>query len=193
MQAIKNKFAGIREGIGKIMQWISNKYENNKKKCRGVLITLALLALLAGLIVGSYKSVDSLSQGVPINYTAGTILDSLVQNSGSFLGLNTYYYTVPNTNFLLTFNTAELSLQSPSVFPSITARTVEGIKVEIEVDAKVKLVPGSLKSFLEEYGMALVDGVHPGWQIYIKEYGWNDLGRSETWWCSQWRGTNSTK
>lgn len=41
--------------------------------------------------------------------------------------------------------------------------------MEIEVDAKVRLVPSNLKSFLEEYGMKEVDGKHAGWQIYIKE------------------------
>ena len=59
-----------------------------------------------------------------------------------------------------------------NVYPSIVARAIEGIKVEIDVDAKVKLVPTSLKSFLEDYGMNKIDGIHEGWQIYIKEYVW---------------------
>jgi hypothetical protein len=54
-------------------------------------------------------------------------------------------------------------------FPPIAARAIEGIKVQVSVDAKVKLVPTNLKAFLENYGMKVVDGVHAGWQIYIKE------------------------
>ena len=50
------------------------------------------------------------------------------------------------------------------------ARAIEGIKVEIDVEARVKLVPTNLKTFLEDYGMNKADGVHDGWQIYIKEY-----------------------
>jgi hypothetical protein len=67
------------------------------------LITLALLFLLAGLITGSFKWVDSVSQGAAINYTSSTIADATVSNSGSFLGLNTYYQAVPSTYFLLSF------------------------------------------------------------------------------------------
>jgi len=104
MQATKSVLVGCKDGVAAVCEWIANKYSNNRKKCRGVLITLALLALLAGLIVGSYKYVDSLSQGVPINHTSGTIQDRLVNNAGSFVGLNTYYYSVPATNFLVTFN-----------------------------------------------------------------------------------------
>jgi hypothetical protein len=44
------------------------------------LISLALLFLLTGLIVGSYKWVDSVSLGAPINYTSGTIADRTVSN-----------------------------------------------------------------------------------------------------------------
>ena len=168
MQAIKNKLNSFKDQLHSIANWVSNKYHNNRKKCRGTLITLALLLLLTGLIVGSFKSVDSLSQGVPINYTSGTIIDSYVSNAGSFLGLNTYYYSVPATNYLVTFNSGE-SRSEKNVFESISARSVQGIKVEIEVDAKVRLVPSNLKSFLEQYGMREVDGRHAGWQIYIKE------------------------
>jgi len=107
MQAIKNKLKSFQDWLQSIANWISNKYSNNRKKCRATLITLALLFLLTGLIVGSFKSVDSLSQGVPINYTSGTIIDSYATNAGSFLGLNTYYYTVPATNYLVTFNSGE--------------------------------------------------------------------------------------
>ncbi len=85
--------------------------------------------LLAGLIAGSYKSVNSISQGVPINYSQGTIIDSTKSNYGSFLGLNTYYYTVPATNFLVTFNTAVYQPGSLNIFPSIPARAIEGIKL----------------------------------------------------------------
>ena len=74
-----------------------------------MILGLSLLFLLAGLIVGSYKSVDSLSQGVPINYTSGTIGANSVSNFGSFMGLNTYYKTIPNTNFLLAFEKGEKS------------------------------------------------------------------------------------
>lgn len=106
MQAFKSALASVGERVGKITGWIYGKYDNNRKKCKGVLITLAVLSFLTGLIVGSFKSVDSLNQGVPINHTSGTIIDAVVTNSGSFLGLNSYYYTLPATNFLLTFNTA---------------------------------------------------------------------------------------
>lgn len=85
--------------------------------------------LLTGLIVGSFKSVDSVSQGVPINYTSGIMIDSTVTNSGSFLGLNTYYHTVPATNFLVTFNSDIYQPGSRNSFQSIEARAIEGIKV----------------------------------------------------------------
>lgn len=102
-------FQKVKDFFVTIGEWISNKYRNNRKKCRGILIALALLFLLAGLIVGSYKSVNAISQGVPINYSSGIIIDSTKTNYGSYLGLNTYYYTVPATNFLITFNSAELN------------------------------------------------------------------------------------
>jgi hypothetical protein len=81
-----------------------------------------LLFLLTGLIVGSYKSVDSLSRGAPINYTSGIIADSTVTNFGSFLGLNTYYKTLPNTNFLISFET--INNNNLNSFPQIKARVV---------------------------------------------------------------------
>ena len=81
-----------------------SKYQNNIKKCRGTFLTLALLTLLTGLIMGSYKWVDSISQGVAINYTDGTIGSATVANQGSFAGLNSYYYTLPNHYFLISFN-----------------------------------------------------------------------------------------
>lgn len=104
MQAIKNALSTIRDKLQSIANWISNKYQNNRKKCRATFIILALLFLLTGLILGSFKSVDSLSQGVPINYTSGTVIDSSITNAGGFVGLNTYYYTIPATNYLITFN-----------------------------------------------------------------------------------------
>lgn len=107
MQAIRNKLLSFKNWLISVRDWIANKYHNNRKKCRGVIITLALLILLTGLIVGSFKSVDSLSQGVPINYTSGTIIDFSVSNAGGFVGLNTYYYSIPATNYLVTFNSAQ--------------------------------------------------------------------------------------
>ena len=80
MQAIKNKFIAIKDLFVDIFNWIRNKYRNNLKKCRGVLLTLAILTLLTGLIMGSFKSVDSISQGVPINYSEGVIKDSTKAN-----------------------------------------------------------------------------------------------------------------
>jgi len=83
-----------------------------------------LLSLLTGLILGSFKSVDSLSQGVPINYTEGVIKDKTTSNSGSFQGLNTYYQTLPNVNFLISFDSnLEAGL---SQFKSIKSRVIEG-------------------------------------------------------------------
>jgi hypothetical protein len=154
---------------------------------------LAILVLLVGLIMGSYKSVNSVSQGVPINYSQGTIVDSTVSNYGSFVGLNTYYYTVPATNFLVTFNSGTSSSGEVNSYPSIQARAIEGIKIEIDVDAKVKLVPTNLKSFLEDYGINLVDEVHAGWQIYIKEYSISDSEKSRMWWSKLWPFISSTK
>lgn len=107
MEAIKQKLTAIKEAFEKVGNWFVEKYRNNKKKCRGTLLTLSLLVLLAGLIAGSYKSVDSLSQGSPINYTSGTILDTVKANAGSFLGLNTYYKTVPKVNFLISYEMAK--------------------------------------------------------------------------------------
>lgn len=103
MQAIKQKLTAIKEAFEKVGNWIAEKYRNNKKKCRGTLLAVSLLILLAGLIAGSFKYVDSLSQGAPINYTSGTILDIYKANDGSFLGLNTYYKTVPKVNFLISY------------------------------------------------------------------------------------------
>ena len=87
-------------------------------------MTLALLILLTGLIVGSFKSVDSISQGVPINYSEGVIQDSTQSNYGSFLGLNTYYYMVPSHSYLISFNSQTYNSKSPNSFPSISARAV---------------------------------------------------------------------
>ena len=79
MQAIKNKLTTLKNGIVSIftppIEWIQRKYRNNKKKCIGTLLSLAILTLLTGLIVGSFKSVNSVNQGVPINYSEGTIKD----------------------------------------------------------------------------------------------------------------------
>ena len=167
MQTIKNKLTVIKDGIASIFSkatgWIQRKYRNNKKKCIGTLLTLAILTLLTGLIVGSFKSVSSVEQGVPINYSEGTIKDYSQSNYGSFLGLNTYYYTVPATSYLVSFNSQLYTPGSKNIYPSITARAIEGIKVEIDVEARVKLVPTNLKYFLEEYGMNKVDGYHAGW------------------------------
>lgn len=73
MQTIKNKLVAIKDSIaslfGSIFGWIGRKFSRNKKKCIGTLLTLAILMLLTGLIVGSYKSVNSVNQGVPINYS----------------------------------------------------------------------------------------------------------------------------
>lgn len=108
MQAIKDKLTTLKNGIVSIftppIEWIQRKYRNNKKKCIGTLLSLAILTLLTGLIVGSFKSVNSVNQGVPINYSEGTIKDYSQSNYGSFLGLNTYYYTVPATSYLVSFN-----------------------------------------------------------------------------------------
>lgn len=192
-EKVSDKLGAAKNCFVAIGEWIAGKYRKHKKKCRGTLLTLALLMLLAGLIAGSYKSVNSVSQGVPINYSQGTIIDSTVSNYGSFVGLNTYYYTVPATSFLVTFNSATYSAGQVNSYQSISARAIEGIKVEIDVDAKVKLVPTNLKTFLEDYGMNLVDGIHAGWQIYIKEYPMANIGRSEMSSCRRFLCTNSTK
>lgn len=103
MQAIKDSLAKVKGKLQDFGRWVSDKYRNNRKKCRGTILGLALLILLTGLIVGSFKSVDSLSQGASINYTSNTINNDNVFNTGSFLGLNTYYQTLPATNFLVSF------------------------------------------------------------------------------------------
>ena len=99
---IKDK---VQDKIEDVYGWVSGKYRAHRKKCLAFWIIFAALCLLAGLIVGSYKSVSSVDQGAPINYTSGTILDQTVTNFGSFLGLNTYYKTIPSTNMLFSFNT----------------------------------------------------------------------------------------
>ncbi len=103
MQALKDGLAKVKVKLDAFGEWLRDKYRNNRKKCRGGLISLALLMLLTGLIMGSFKWVDSVSQGAAINYTSNTIVDGTVSNSGSFLGLNSYYQTVPTTFFLLSF------------------------------------------------------------------------------------------
>ena len=85
-------------------RWIKDKHRRHTKKCNTIFLSLALLALLAGLIVGSYKSVSSTGQGVAINYTSGTLEGDRIWNEGFFLGLNTYYHTIPNTYFTLAFD-----------------------------------------------------------------------------------------
>lgn len=124
---VGDKIGSVKDFFISIGDWIAGKYRKHKKKCKGILLTLALL--LTGLIVGSFKSVDSVSQGVPINYTSGIIIDSTVTNSGSFVGLNTYYRTVPATSFLVSFNSDTYQPDSANSFRSIEARAVEGIKV----------------------------------------------------------------
>ena len=84
--------------------------------------------LLAGLIVGSFKWVGSTEQGVPINYTEGKIHDSTATNSGGFVGLNTFYYTVPATNFLMSFR-SDYNSGVKNTFKAISARVIEGIKM----------------------------------------------------------------
>lgn len=106
LQAASERLTKIKNTIADIAYWIREKYRNNRKKCRGTLLILALFILLTGLIMGSYKSVDSLSQGAPINYTSGTIIDSTIANSGGFLGLNTYYKTIPKINMLFSFDSS---------------------------------------------------------------------------------------
>jgi hypothetical protein len=76
MQAIKDKLSSLKDAVGSIFNVIYRKYHSHRKKCRGIFIGLALLFILAGLILGSYQSVDSLSQGVPINYSEGVIKDA---------------------------------------------------------------------------------------------------------------------
>lgn len=156
----------VKEAFEKVGNWIAEKYRNNKKKCRGTILALSLLFLLAGLIVGSYKYVDSLSQGAPINYTSGTILDIVKANAGSFLGLNTYYKTVPKVNFLISYEMAKQNQRYS--FAPIRARVQEGTLLEIEMYAKLQLNSSNLKLFFEDYGFAEVEG-HEGWLIYIKE------------------------
>ena len=104
MQAIKNKLIALKNFFISIFDWIRDKYRLHKKKCRGIFLTLALLILFTGLIMGSFKSVSSIHQGVPINYSEGVIKDSTQSNFGSFVGLNTYYYVIPSHSYLLTFN-----------------------------------------------------------------------------------------
>jgi hypothetical protein len=91
MQALKDGVAKVKVKLDAFADWIAEKYRDNRKKCRGTLVSLALLILLGGLITGSFKWVDSVSQGAAINYTSNTIADATVSNSGSFIGLNTYY------------------------------------------------------------------------------------------------------
>lgn len=129
MEAIKSSFVKIGNGFKKVGSWVGEKYRNNRKKCRGIIITLLLLILLAGLIWGSFKSVNSISQGVPINYTSGTILDQSVTNFGSFMGLNTYYKTVPNVYFLVSFDNTPKD--EANKFPPVKARVIEGTLLEI--------------------------------------------------------------
>jgi hypothetical protein len=88
-----------------------------------------LLALSAGLIISSFKAVDSLSQGVPINYTEGLIKDETIYNAGKFLGLSTSFKTIPNIFFLITFDSARTNSNIKTTFPSIIARVKEGIKL----------------------------------------------------------------
>lgn len=95
--------AKVSNALSQAGSWMKSKYKNNRKKCRGTFITLAFLFLLAGLITGSFKSVDSLSRGTPINYTSGQLQDKTVANEGGFIGLNTYYQTIPATNFMISF------------------------------------------------------------------------------------------
>ena len=79
--------------------------------------------------MGSFKSVDSISQGVPINYSEGVIVDSQKSNYGAFVGLNTYFYNVPSHSYLISFNTETYDPNNPNSYPSVTARPVEGIKL----------------------------------------------------------------
>lgn len=123
MQAIKDYLSKLKNKLVEFGEWIREKYRNNRKKCRGTLLTLALLTLLAGLIAGSFKSVDSLSQGAAINYTSNTILSGTIFNFGSFLGLNSFYQTIPATNFLISFEGTPSTKHS---FPTLRARVQEG-------------------------------------------------------------------
>jgi hypothetical protein len=61
MEAIKSKLSKGKTYFVSFGEWMSEKYHNHKKKCFGTILTLSLLGLLAGLIVGSFKHVDSLS------------------------------------------------------------------------------------------------------------------------------------
>lgn len=104
-QTITTKLDQARSFLVSIGQWIARKCRKHQKKIIGISVSTAVLILLAGLILGSYKFVTSVDQGVPINYTEGIIADSSVSNSGGFVGLNTYYYSVPATKFLVSFRT----------------------------------------------------------------------------------------
>jgi len=79
--------------------------------------------------MGSFKSVDSLSQGVPINYTDGQIKDQTAANFGSFMGLNTYYHSIPNVNFIVEFNNAKAGQLIKNRHKSINARVIEGTRL----------------------------------------------------------------
>ena len=120
MEAIKKYTNKVKEGVVSVYESIRERYRRHRKKCRAFWIILGLITLLTGLIMGSFKWVGSLDQGVPINYTSGTILDKVTTNFGSFIGLNTYYKTIPNTNFLLSFNSKPT--QTDNEFDSIIAR-----------------------------------------------------------------------
>lgn len=100
---------------------------------------------------------------------------------------------MPATSFLVSFNSDTYQSGLANSFQSIEARAAEGIKVEIDVDAKVKLVPTSLKAFFENYGMNVVDGVHAGWQLYIKEYAIYNAERFETLSSLRWLHSNFIK
>lgn len=156
----------IKRSLMQCGRWVRDKYRRHTKKCNVFFLTLALLVLLAGLIAGSYKSVGSTRQGVAINYTSGSLEEDRIANDGFFLGLNTYYHSLPNTYFTVAFDSDAPS--NSDTYPSIVARVQEGIRLRVEAHARVRVQTSQLSSFMENYGIAL-DGGREGWQWYIAE------------------------
>ena len=66
MEKIKVGIQKIKDKVEEVRQSIRDKYIHNRKKCKGTIISILLLRLAAGLLVSSFKSVDSISQGVPL-------------------------------------------------------------------------------------------------------------------------------
>lgn len=93
------------------------KIIKHKRKLRWIALILAVLILITTLILECYSFVDSLSQGIVINNTAGVLVAGNVYNQGNFVGLGSSYLTLPNTNMLINFDSSR-----ENAYPSIIAR-----------------------------------------------------------------------